>query len=349
MTETSGFFDSYYYEEGDTVTTAPTYQPTQVAELIRGVLRDGYWNLEVGAPGGMFVEVGSGYGWVHGYWYYNDAAKSLAVAPTTTNPRIDLVVIRNSIIGARTITTVILQGTAAAIPVAPTLTQNETTWETLVATLTIPTGTSSAITSGMISNAETGMSVLKMLLSDMDAYDGTISMSNHKITGSAICSSAQDGCTLAYAQSKGIPDEPIGIMTWHGGSSPPTGWVECNGQSLLRTGTYAALYAVIGTTYGAADGSHFNVPDTRGKMIYNTGTQAATGGTKTETLALANMPIHNHYGVHYRTSTGDGQHYTPSSCANGAYGRLTTDSKGGGGAHQNLPPYIVLRAIMRYV
>ena len=28
-------------------------------------------------------------------------------------------------------------------------------------------------------------------------------------------------------------------------------------------GTYAALFAVIGTTYGAADSSHFNVPDLR--------------------------------------------------------------------------------------
>ena len=41
----------------------------------------------------------------------------------------------------------------------------------------------------------------------------------------------------------------------------PTGYVKCNGASYQRTGTYASLFAVIGTTYGAADSSHFNVPD----------------------------------------------------------------------------------------
>ena len=47
----------------------------------------------------------------------------------------------------------------------------------------------------------------------------------------------------------------------------PTGYVKCNGASYSRTGTYAALFAVIGTTYGAADSSHFNVPDLRGEFI----------------------------------------------------------------------------------
>ena len=47
----------------------------------------------------------------------------------------------------------------------------------------------------------------------------------------------------------------------------PTGYVKCNGASYQRTGTYAALFAVIGTTYGAADSSHFNVPDLRGEFV----------------------------------------------------------------------------------
>ena len=47
----------------------------------------------------------------------------------------------------------------------------------------------------------------------------------------------------------------------------PTGYVKCNGASYSRTGTYAALFAVIGTTYGAVDGNSFNVPDLRGEFI----------------------------------------------------------------------------------
>lgn len=49
--------------------------------------------------------------------------------------------------------------------------------------------------------------------------------------------------------------------------TPPVGWVICNGAALSRT-TYAALFARIGTTYGAGDGSTtFNVPDVRGKVV----------------------------------------------------------------------------------
>jgi len=45
----------------------------------------------------------------------------------------------------------------------------------------------------------------------------------------------------------------------------PTGWLEENGASLLRA-DYAALFAVIGTMYGTADGTHFNLPDMRGRF-----------------------------------------------------------------------------------
>ena len=47
----------------------------------------------------------------------------------------------------------------------------------------------------------------------------------------------------------------------------PTGWLKCNGALLSRT-TYAALFAVIGTTYGAGDGSTtFALPDLRGEFL----------------------------------------------------------------------------------
>lgn len=47
----------------------------------------------------------------------------------------------------------------------------------------------------------------------------------------------------------------------------PTGYVKCDGSSYSRTGTYAALFAVIGTAYGSVDGNHFNVPDLRGEFV----------------------------------------------------------------------------------
>jgi len=50
------------------------------------------------------------------------------------------------------------------------------------------------------------------------------------------------------------------VMGWGGPGSPPAGWLVCDGTSLLRA-SYPSLFAAIGTTYGAVDGTHFNLPD----------------------------------------------------------------------------------------
>jgi len=85
------------------------------------------------------------------------------------------------------------------------------------------------------------------------------------------------------------------------GASAPTDWLLCYGQAVSRT-TYANLFAVIGTTYGAGDGSTtFNVPDLRGRVAAgkeNMGGTAAnrlqvsttittTAGSATATVASA--------------------------------------------------------------
>ncbi len=59
---------------------------------------------------------------------------------------------------------------------------------------------------------------------------------------------------------------PSGSIIDFGAETPPTGWLECNGASLLRAGAYANLFAVIGTAHGAVDGTHFNLPDHRGRF-----------------------------------------------------------------------------------
>lgn len=57
---------------------------------------------------------------------------------------------------------------------------------------------------------------------------------------------------------------PAGVCAMHAGSVAPSGWLKRNGAAVSRT-TYSALYGVIGTSYGAGDGSTtFNLPDDRG-------------------------------------------------------------------------------------
>lgn len=60
---------------------------------------------------------------------------------------------------------------------------------------------------------------------------------------------------------------PPGAIMHFARSTPPTGWLKANGAAVSRT-TYAALFAAIGTTFGAGDGSTtFNLPDLRGEFV----------------------------------------------------------------------------------
>jgi len=69
---------------------------------------------------------------------------------------------------------------------------------------------------------------------------------------------------LAFATIGGVP---VGAVFHFAASTAPTGFLKANGAAVSRT-TYAALFAVTGTTYGAGDGTTtFNLPDLRGEFI----------------------------------------------------------------------------------
>ncbi len=80
---------------------------------------------------------------------------------------------------------------------------------------------------------------------------------------------------------------PAGAVTQFAGAAAPTGWLLCDGASLLRT-AYPNLFTAIGTTWGAVDGTHFNVPDARGRTPIGVGT-----GTYAEAIAAASVTIAN--------------------------------------------------------
>ena len=80
---------------------------------------------------------------------------------------------------------------------------------------------------------------------------------------------------------EGIPTATI--VPWSS-ASVPTGFLECNGQAVSRS-TYAALFAIVSTTYGSGDGaSTFNVPNLQDNVAMGkSGTKAlaSTGGANT--------------------------------------------------------------------
>ena len=143
---------------------------------------------------------------------------------------------------------------------------------------------------------------------------------------------------------------PIGIIRPWGGSisSLPTGWKRCNGDAISRS-TYDELYDIVGTTYGTGDGSTtFDLPDLEEDNKFILGAESDselndTGGDESHTLTISELPSHSHiYGgitSSYGSSSSSG--YFSSS------GTINTGYTGGGGSHENRPPYINMIFIIK--
>lgn len=93
------------------------------------------------------------------------------------------------------------------------------------------------------------------------------------------------------------PYREVGEIIMFGASTPPTGWLACDGAAVSRT-DYSDLFAVIATTYGVGDGSTtFNLPDMGARFPVGVGTGhalASTGGSASTTLSVGQLPSHTH-------------------------------------------------------
>lgn len=167
--------------------------------------------------------------------------------------------------------------------------------------------------------------------------------------------------TLAEEVSK-IKPTPLGVVEIYSGSSIPVNYGVCDGQALSQE-LYPDLYQVIGTRFnksGTASGM-FCLPDLRGRFIVGQGADSDysmignTGGEKTHTLTVSEMPSHSHsvQDAYYSEKQDMGQHNMIGSDEgydndNDLFVRnINTNNVGGGAAHENRPPYFVLYYIMR--
>ncbi len=143
----------------------------------------------------------------------------------------------------------------------------------------------------------------------------------------------------------------------------PRGWAQCNGQ-LLPIAQNAALFSLLGTTYGGNGQSTFALPNLEGSVPIGAGQGPGlslydlgqTGGAATITLLESEIPFHTHavnaattpLGAVAAPSPTVGYSRPASGNAYGAAGTQTTMAPatltpaGGGLPHNNLQPYCVL-------
>ena len=160
-------------------------------------------------------------------------------------------------------------------------------------------------------------------------------------------------------QQEGFRLVPTGSVISFIATAAPGGWLLCDGSAVNRT-TYSRLYGVIGTTYGSGDTmTTFNLPDLRGRVPLGVGSGPGltsrslnnSGGEETHQLSISEMPNHDHsYGDTYRTGNQDVIGIGESSAADqgSTTEAKTTGTTGGGGAHNNMQPFLVLNFIIKY-
>lgn len=164
---------------------------------------------------------------------------------------------------------------------------------------------------------------------------------------------------------------PVGTIVPYADSTLPAGgkWLQCDGSTVSQT-TYAALYAILGTTYGSDAGGNFTLPDIRGKVIVGftnstvydlsgngeTFTLAITGGEYVHALDESEIPSHTH-----TLSTGPVGNTGDLGGTSGVLGVVDSSSivagvtspslealvTGGGLAHANMQPYIAVTYMIK--
>ena len=193
--------------------------------------------------------------------------------------------------------------------------------------------------------------------------------------GIAVGANADASAIFTYLLANG---EATGTIKMWSGAAAPSGYLLCDGSAVSRA-TYADLFAVCGTAFGAGNGTTtFNLPDLRGRVPLGAGTGDAAdatahtlgskSGTETVTLNTTQIPAHAHSITdpgHKHTddaggtgfvvqktglgtpAIGAGSDYVVETRTGSATTGVTTGNLGGSGAHSNMPPTLAVNWIVK--
>lgn len=197
--------------------------------------------------------------------------------------------------------------------------------------------------------------------------DGTLSLDLVDAVDSSSTTKAPTAKAVKMAYDKAVEAEaavskalPAGSVIAFAANAAPDGYLLCNGATVSRT-TYARLFAAIGTTYGAGDGSTtFKLPNLTDKFIQGSGT---AGTTKSAGLPdmIAGFDIldvngacirtGNFYGAAKEVRTGTCSYVTHSMDANSHNGVEIAAKRYNGiyGASDTVqPPAVTMRYYIKY-
>lgn len=189
---------------------------------------------------------------------------------------------------------------------------------------------------------------------DVLTFNGTSGGFEWQDIGALVDTTIPDN-TVSPAKLSAIAKPVIGHIAMYAGDSQPDvtpyGWLFCNGQAISRS-TYSALFAIVGTDYGAGDGSTtFNLPDMQNRVPIGAGddyTVAQQWGSNTSSVPHDHSVSghdHSFSGTTGNNNAAGQRGSTGSSTADDPHqhGFSGTTSSAGSGTTGNSSPSVDIR------